>query len=102
MLIVGDAIGAQGVFHLAEVAVALFVERFHGVVDALQLLRGGQPGLVVDLIVPVEGHVVEAAHAHHEELVQIAGEDGDELQPFIERHFVGIRLLQHALVEFQP
>ena len=26
---VGDAIGAQGVFHLAEVAVALFVERLH-------------------------------------------------------------------------
>ena len=99
---VGDAIGAQGVFHLAEVAVALFVERFHGVVDALQLLRGGQPGLVVDLVVPVEGHIVEAAHAHHEELVEIAGEDGDELQPFIERHFVGIRLFQYALVEFQP
>ena len=46
--------------------------------------------------------VVEAGHAHHEELVQVVGVDREELHALEERHAVVLRQLQHALVELEP
>ena len=71
-------------------------------VDLVQLPRGGEAGLVVDLIGGDQGQVEQAPHPDHEELVQVAGEDGDELQALQQGDGVVPRLLQHPAVEAQP
>ena len=77
-------------------------EGTHGVVDGIQLLSVGHARLLVHRLMVHGVQVVEAAHPDHEELVQVAGEDGHELQPLQQRHrFVG-GLFQHPLVEPQP
>ena len=60
-----------------------------------QAVRGG--GLVAVADLPLE-----ARHPHHEELVEVRAEDGEELDALEERHrFVG-GLLEHAGVELEP
>ena len=46
--------------------------------------------------------LLQPRHAHLEEFVEVGADDGEELQPF-EQRIGGIqRLVEHALVEFQP
>ena len=45
---------------------------------------------------------LEAGHADHEELVEVAGEDGEELGPLEDGQLVVLGELEHPLVEGQP
>jgi hypothetical protein len=45
---------------------------------------------------------LEAGDAHHEELVEVVGEDRQELGPLEQRDVLVHRELQHPLVELQP
>ncbi len=45
---------------------------------------------------------LQSGHADHEELIEVAGEDGEELRPVQRREIRVLRQLQHALVELQP
>ena len=98
----GHARVVQRVHQLLVDGVAALDQRPHRRADGAHLLAGLQAGLVVRLLRRQHVHVDQAAHAHHEELVKVAGEYGHEPQPLHQRH-VGIRrLCQHALIEFQP
>ena len=44
----------------------------------------------------------KAADADHEELVEVGLEDGQELEPFQQRHLRVLSFLQDAAVELQP
>ena len=46
--------------------------------------------------------VVEAGHAHHEELVQVVRVDREELHAFEQRRALVLDQLKHALVELEP
>ena len=46
--------------------------------------------------------VVEAGHAHHEELVEVVRVDREELHPLEQRRALVLGQLQHALVELEP
>ena len=46
--------------------------------------------------------VVQARHAHHEELVEVRRVDREELDPLQQRQLLVLRQLQHALVEVEP
>ena len=73
-----------------------------GLEDGLELLLRGLAGAAVDVLLLHQGHVVQGAHPDHEELVQVAGEDGGELQPLHQGDALVLGLLQHPLVEAQP
>ena len=45
---------------------------------------------------------LQARGPHHEELVEVAREDAEELQPLVQRHVRVRGLAQHARVELQP
>ena len=104
-LLIGDVphvVEAQLRHDLGKDRVAQADERAHGLVDHVQLLGGGFAALVVLRVRRHDGEVEQAPHADHEELVQVAGEDGDKAQPLHQGHRGVGGLLQHALVEFQP
>ncbi len=45
---------------------------------------------------------LQTRDAHHEEFVEVAGEDGEEVRPLQDRHGGVFGELEHALVERQP
>ena len=51
---------------------------------------------------PVGDPALEAGHSHHEELVEVAGEDRQEAGPFEERQVGVLRELEDAPVEAEP
>ncbi len=81
-----DAMLAQQHLYLVENTVTLRIKFPHAVKDGHQLFARRHAALVVALVRldPVE--VKKTPDAHHEELIEVAREDFDELQPFIERH----------------
>ena len=109
-LLVAEVVGAQMANALAgKVAAnalvdALFdgVELVAALVDGFDLLRGRHAGFrIVDGRLDV-GQVGEAAHAHHEELLQVAPENGDEIQALQQRNRLIGALVEHAFVEGEP
>ena len=62
--------------------VTLLIQRRDRLVDRLQLLLRGHARLRVKLLVIHCRHVIEAAHADHKELIQVACKDRDEFHPF--------------------
>jgi len=75
--------------------------RPHHAVDFGQLLAGG-PVVRRQLADVARQLLLQAAHPLHEELVQVALEDGDELQPFEKRRLRVLRLVEHPGVEVEP
>jgi hypothetical protein len=69
--------------------------------DQEELLPRPQPGRVRVRVSLVDG-VLEGGHAHHEELVEVAGDDDRELQALEEGRGRVHRLLQDAAVELEP
>ena len=73
----------------------------HALGDGAERLGGGQAvhaaldHLALDLL-------LEAGHAHLEELVQVRADDAEELHPLQQRVLRVERLVEHALVELQP
>ena len=104
-LFIGDVLHAplrQRRGHLGVHAVPAADHGLHGRVDHGKLLGGRAAALVVQGIRRHQVQVHQAAHPHHEKLVQVAGEDGQKPQPLHEGHRLVRRLLQHPLVKLQP
>jgi len=97
-----DAVLPYLALYLVVHIVALGVERPHGVVDGFQLFAWGQPRPFVHDIALIHDEVAQAAHAHHEEFVEVVREYGHELQPLKDRDVRVLRLFQDALVELEP
>ena len=63
----------------------------------------GRPAAGMALDGKPGGHPADQpGHAHHEELVQVAGEDGCEPDPFQQRHRRILGQFEHPLVEPEP
>ena len=77
-----DPVKPQLLLHVPENPLPLLVQRPHRLVDRPELLRGSHAGLFVHRGASQRLQIVEAAHPDHEKLVQVAGKDTDELQPF--------------------
>ena len=82
-------------------AVLVLNHAAHAGADVLELAGWGQPGNVLHAGAGMPQHL-EAAHAHHEELVQVGGGNSQELQAFQQGKVRSHGLVQHTLVEFQP
>ncbi len=83
-------------------ALVVGVELVAARIDGGKLLGGGHARLCIDDMLLDQRKVGQAAHAHHEELPQVAPENGDEVQAFEQGHgFVG-SLVEDALVEGEP
>ena len=57
--------------------------------------------VVADLLLD-ERKVGQAADAHHEELLEVAREDGDERKTLEQRNVAVFALIEHALIEREP
>ena len=97
-----DVAGPQAALQLLHHLVPLLVQGSHRLENGLELLLRGLAGAAVDVLLLHQGHVVQGAHPDHEELVQVAGEDGGELEPLHQGDALVLGLLQHPLVEAQP
>ena len=82
--------------------IALLVEAARLVEDGRELLARRQAALVVNLVGLDVLEVEQAPDAHHEEFIEVAREDFDELHALEERHGLVRRFVEHALVETQP
>ena len=98
----GDAYLAQKRANLLKGALVGGVEFVAAQVDGAKLLGGRHVGLGVDDVLLHERQVGQAADAHHEELLQVAPEDGDEVQALQQGDRLVGALLEHALVEGEP
>ena len=70
--------------------------------DGVELAVGREAGARVERRLLEGGEVGEAAHAHHEPLVEVGAEDLDELHALEERDALIEGLVEHAVVEAQP
>ena len=97
-----DALSLELAPYGAEILRNLRRQLAYARIDRLKLLGGGHARLTV-----VDGllrklQVKQAAHAHHEELLQIGTPDGNELHALEQRNVRIDRLIEHAFVERQP
>ena len=97
-----DIAGPQPGLQLLKELVPLLVEGAHRPEDGGELLLRGEAALGVDMGLLHQGHVVDGAHPDHEELIQVAGEDGGELEALEEGDGLIPGLLHDPLVEAQP
>jgi hypothetical protein len=88
-----------------NLAPPILIERLHHVVRALanpgQLL-GWQHAIGIHVVNPTRHQLFEPCNADHKEFVEIARDDGLELQPLGELDRGVARLFQNPCVEFQP
>ena len=99
---IADVAGPQPLLQGKKQFVPAAVERRYGLKDGGELLGGGEPALVVHMGLFDEGHVPDAPHPDHEELIQIAGEDGGKLKPLEEGDCLVPGFFHHPLIEFEP
>ena len=89
---------AQVLESFLVVRVQLMAARVHGV----QLLGRRHAGFRIDNGLLQQREVGERSHAHHEEFLEVAPKDGDEVQAFQKRHRRVGTLIKYALVEIEP
>ena len=99
---VADALPAQQGRHVGVQPVLDLDEPGDHAVDLRQLSGGGETRLIVRLFRGHQAEVEQVSHPDHEKFVQVAGKDGDELQPLQQGHRLVPRLLQHPAVEPEP
>ena len=63
---------------------------------------GGRQAVRAPRVDPSVDLVVHAGHPHHEELVQVGDEDGQELHALHQRERLVLGQLEHAIVEVEP
>ena len=71
-------------------------------VDGGELLGRRHARLRIEDLLLQKRQVGQAAHAHHEELLEVGPEDADEVQPLEQRDGLISALVEHALVEREP
>ena len=109
-LLIGELVGTnmrdpdlvQQQANLLEGAFVGRVELVAAQVDSAKLLGGRHVGLGIDDVLLHERQVGQAADAHHEEFLQVAPEDGDEVQTLQKRDRLVGALFEYALVEVEP
>ena len=85
-----------------EDALLLWVEFVATLIDGIELLfRRHERFVVADLLLD-EREVGQAADAHHEELLEVAREDGDERKTLEQRNVAVFALIEYALIEREP
>ena len=109
-LLIGELVGTnmrdpdlvQQQANLLEGAFVGRVELVAAQVDSAKLLGGRHVGLGIDNVLLHERQVGQAADAYHEEFLQVAPEDGDEVQTLQKRDRLVGALFEYALVEVEP
>ena len=99
---VADALGGKLSAQLLVGPLIDRVELMAALVDGLELLGGRPAGLGVDDGLLHKREVRERAHAHHEELLEVAPKDAHEVQAVEQGHARVAALVEHPLVEVQP
>ena len=84
-----------------QAAVLVLHHAAHHLGDQPKLLFRGE-SVGGPLAVPGVHLAAETRHPHLEEFVEVAREDGQELEPLQQRRAGVLRLVQHAAVELQP
>ena len=97
-----DAVHPQLFFERGTDLLALVVKGAHGGVNGLQLFFWGHARAAVAGVGLDAGKVEQAAHADHEELVQIARKDRNELQPLQKGNGLVGGFGQNAVVKGEP
>src|SRR5690606_16589952 len=86
---------------VAEDGAEALLLRRHALVDHVEEGGGVEVELPPLLLLETQERA-EAGHAHAEELVEVRGEDGEEVDALVERDPRVLGLLEHALVEGDP
>ena len=89
-------------FDLCICLIALFIQRRNCLIDCFELLFRRHAGLRIKLLVVHCRHVIEAAHADHKKLIQIARKDRDKFHSLHQRYSLIPCFLQHSLIKAQP
>ncbi len=97
-----DALGRQKPAQVLVGFLVVGVQLVAPLIDGVQLLGRRHAGFRVDDGLLQQREVGERPHAHHEELLQVAPEDGDEVQALEQGHRGVGALVEHALVEVKP
>ena len=97
-----DAGVRQARTHGMEVLGCLRRQVAHAGIDGVELLVRRHARLAVVDVGLGKRQVEQAADAHHEELFEVRPPDGEEFQPFEQRHARIDGLVEHALVEREP
>ena len=97
-----DALAGQQAVEMLVGFLVVGVQLVAPLVDGVELLGGGHAGLRVDDGLLQQRQVAQGAHAHHEELLEVAPEDGDEVQTLQQGHRGVSPLIKYALVEIEP
>jgi hypothetical protein len=80
----------------------LILHHLHGALaNGRQLLRHGQ-AVGRDLLEARALALAQRRHPDHEELVQVRADDREKLDALEQRMVIRDRLIEHALVEFEP
>src|SRR5499425_2290798 len=93
--------GKEGLDFLQEATMLLVHQLVYARDHRGHGLCGREPVRPGVLIARVDA-TLELGHPHHEELVQIRAEDGEELHPLEQRHARILRFLEHAAIELEP
>ena len=96
------AVCGQGLAHLGVGLLLHGVQLVATLVDGGKLLRRRHARLRVEDLLLQKRQVGQAAHAHHEELLEVGPEDADEVQALEQRNSLIGALVEHALVEREP
>ena len=97
-----DAVLLQRRQKVVEQDLALAAHHRDDLAPGFYELAGGAVAGGVDGVVAAPGELTQSGDAHHEELVEVAAGDRDELQPFQQRIFTSLRLVEHSRIEIQP
>ena len=83
-------------------ALFFWVQLVAALMDCPELFVGRHLRFVVAQVFVYQRKIGKAANAYHEELLQVAAEDGHEGEAFEQGNVVVFALIEYALVEFEP
>ena len=97
-----DAAFGQLTHDLVVDAFFLRVQLMAALIDCLELFVGRHLRFVVAQVFVYQRKIGKAANAYHEELLQVAAEDGHEGEAFEQGNVMVFALIEYTLVEFEP
>ena len=97
-----DTVLCQGGLNRIAPTGVLFVDQaLDALQDGLKGFRGGESVVAAFRAVTFD-LLFETSHPHFKELVKVRARDAEELDPFEQRSFGIERLVEDALIEFEP
>ena len=85
-----------------EDALLFWVEFVATLIDGIELLFRRHERFIIANLLLDEREVGQAADAHHEELLEVAREDGDERETLEQWNVAIFALIEHTLIEREP